>query len=81
MISMIRNLIKHLRCGGGENPNEGVSRQSRERKPFLMRIRSLRDRSSRNKNKLRKVDELELEWSNSPKSRLRRNGFDIPVYG
>ena len=81
MINMIRNLIKHLRCGGEENPSEGVSRQTGERKSLLLRIRSLRGRSSRNKNRVRKVDELELEWSNSPKSRLRRNGFDIPVYG
>ena len=78
---MIRNVIKHFQCGGEEKSSEVVNRQTRERKSFFKRIRSLRSRSSNDKNRLGKVDQLELEWSNSPKSRLRRNGFDIPVYG
>jgi len=76
---MIRNMVKHLQCSGQNEANE--LKQTKEKKSICERLRSLRGRHSNKHDMSRKVDVLELEWSNSPKSRLRRNGFDIPVYG
>ena len=79
---MIRTVIKHFQCRKQEeSPSEVRRQQVQERKSIFKRLTSLRNRSSTEKNKAGKIDALELEWSNSPKSRLRRNGFDIPVYG
>lgn len=80
---MIRSVIKHLQCGVKKDNQKRESniQEPKERTTIVKCLRSLRNRSNVDKKRLEKIDELEVEWTNSPKSRLRRNGFDIPVYG
>lgn len=79
---MIRSVAKHFQCGiDQERSLEAGMKQPRERKSIFRSLRSFRNKASTEKKKVMEIDELEVEWSNSPKSRLRRNGFDIPVFG
>eukprot|EP00795_Rhopilema_esculentum_P004694 gene4694-20986_t len=72
---MIRQIIKHFQCARTqENSPDENGPQPKKRLNVFKRLRS------RDKRCIVKRDRMEEEWSNSPKSRVRRNAFDIPVY-
>ena len=78
---MMEKVTKHFDCGKGNTDEEESRERSKKKFQVIRRLFRISRRTSKDQNGERKKDALEEEWSNSPKSRLRRNAFDIPYYG
>lgn len=79
--NMMEKVTKHFHCGKGNTGEEESGGKSKKNFQMIRRLFRISRKTSKDHIREMQKDALEEEWSNSPKSRLRRNAFDIPYYG